>query len=157
MKPWRTKLARYLAYSASLGVPVAPPASEHELALMRTKARDLSIDLEPEALAFLEITNGTGFDSLRVYGANIPDDDELGRFDFARTNLLVEERGRDTLYGEWQDEFFVFDRNNSHFERRSKVTGDAYKTYATYADLLEAVFSEECDLLDERLGKEILR
>jgi hypothetical protein len=154
MNSWRKLLDRYLAYSTSLDVLIAPPASEQELALMKQKARDLNVELDPEAVAFLRITNGTGFDSLRVYGANIPDDDELGRFDFVRANLLIEERGRDTLYGEWQDEFFVHDQVNLRFERRSKVTGDSYESYPTYADLLDAVFGEECDLLDERFGKE---
>lgn len=153
MNSWRTQLDRYLAHSTNFGIPVASPASERDLALLRQKARDLNIELDPEALALLRVTNGTGFDSLRVYGANIPDDDELGRFDFARANLLIEERGHDTLYGEWQDEFFVHNKDNSCFERRSKVTGDAYKSYPTYADLLEAVFNEECSLLDERAGE----
>lgn len=150
MTNWRPLLEKYLSHSRAFAIGPPPPASNEDLAALAAQADALGLDIDPEITALLTLANGTSFDSLRFYGANIGEDDELGRLDFHQANVLVEERGDDTLFGEWQDEFFVSVRATGKFARRSKVTGDEYQTYATCGELIFAVLKQECDLLDDK-------
>lgn len=154
MSSWHKLLGRYNEFAKEFDVVPCLPATTEDFQALEGAADKMSLHLEPELYEFLSISNGTSFDGLRFYGANIKDDDEAGRFDFATANSLIEERGDDTLYGEWQDEFFVRVRETGKFERRSKVTGDSYDSYDSYRTLLEAVLGEECALLETRFGSD---
>ena len=152
VSPWQKLLGQYFGFSRSFDIDVPPGATDEDIRQLDESARLLDLHVVPEFYELLRISNGTSFDGLRFFGANIDDDDEAGRIDFATTNDLVEERGEDTLYGAWNDEFFVGVRATGGFERRSKVTGDAYESYSSFADLLKAVLEEECELLEKRFG-----
>jgi len=131
------------------GTAAATPA---ELDYLRSGAERMGLTVDPEIYELLSTANGTGFDSFLFYGAGIDRADDLGRLDLILANELIEERGNDTLYGQWQDEFFVFVAAAARFERQSIVTGDTYAEYATCAQMLVALFSEELDLLEEAAG-----
>ncbi|MDD9942478.1 MAG: hypothetical protein OXU20_15675 [Myxococcales bacterium] len=149
---WRPALERYLAYARAFGQPECPRVQEAELVHLRGRARELGLELVPELFDFLRVVNGTSLSAVRLYGANIAEDDVLGRFDFGYANEIIEERGSDTIYGEWQDDFLVREHRSGRFERRSKVTADVLASYDSLADMLTAVFEEACSALDARHG-----
>lgn len=103
--------------------------------------------MDRDLMVLLSLSNGTSFNGLRLYGAAIEANDELGRFDFVQTNLLTERRGEDILYGEWQGEFLVHVRQTGRLERRSKSTWTARESYESYGALLVVVLSEACALV----------
>jgi len=146
-KSWQALLEEYLQLGEQVGVARAAPASEVQLSELRRVAGEHKVHWDHVVYSFLRLTNGTGFDSLRFYGVGIEEDDSLGRMDLLEVNDLVEERGEDTLYGEWQDEFFVHVRENGTFARRSIATWDILFEYDTYSELVSAVLDEELQLL----------
>jgi hypothetical protein len=126
-------------------------ASEVELSELRRAVGEQKVHWDPIVCSFLRLTNGTGFDSLRFYGVGIAEDDSLGRMDLLEVNDLIEERGEDTLYGEWQDEFFVHVHQTGTFARRSIATWDILFEYDTYSELVSAVLDEELQSLRPRV------
>lgn len=150
---WEALLEEYLEIGEQVGVARATPASEAQISELRRVADERKVHWDPVIYSFLRIANGTGFDSLRFYGTGIEDDDDLGRMDLLEVNELIEERGDDTLYGEWQDEFFVYVDATRRFARRSVATWDILCEYDTYSELVCAVLEEELQLLRPRVKR----
>ena len=136
---WKALLEQYLGMGEKVGVDRAPPVGMEECRKFVEAAKERGMHVDPAVVELLQMTNGTGFDSLRFYGVDIEDHDRLGRLDFLAVNDLVEERGADTLYGEWQDEFFVYVHDTGTFARRSISTWDIHDEYPRCPDLLAAV------------------
>ena len=151
-RDWRHLLARYLEHAQRRG-KLPPGATPTELDQLRNRAAQRGLSFAPAIVELLKTANGTGYDGLTIYGVGIGRDDDFGRLDVFEANELVEERGKDTLYGQWQDELFVRAAESGRFERRSTVTGNARETFDTCEALLAAVLSEEVDILDERAAR----
>jgi hypothetical protein len=150
---WLSLLGRYLQYAGERQRKVPPPATIAELDMLRTRAHELGLVIAPAMFELLQVVNGTGYDGLTVYGIDIDRDDEFGRLDVFEANDLVEERGDDTLYGQWQDELLVRASESGRFERRSTVTGNVRESFESCDALLAAVFREEVDILDQRAAR----
>ena len=145
---WMPLLERYLGFQQDSYGYVSPPASEADIEWLRVQARSLNLVVDDAIIALLRVTNGTGFDSVRFYGAKLARRDAKGRFDLIWMNRLIEERGDCTLLGEWQDEFFVHNPITGLFERQSKVTADAYDSYGSCAQMMAAILTDELEILD---------
>lgn len=154
MEAWEPALERYLNYMEQRGGSRPPAATPLEVDHLRTTCEQLGLVIDPSYEALLKKANGTGYDGLFFCGASIPKEDRYGRIDLLDENELVDERGDDTIYGLWQDEFFVRVASTGQFERRSVATADAYHVYATCEELLAAVLTEVVSYLDERLAAE---
>ena len=89
---------------------------------------------------------------LLFYGIQIPREDKLGRLDLLDMNLLIKERGQDTLYGQDADEFFVHVADTGTFARRSIAGWDPYYEYETCNQMIAAILEEAVGNLRERLG-----
>ncbi len=147
---WRSLLARYLEYAQERKGKAPPSATARELDSLRKRGGELGLMFAPTMVEFFKVANGTGYDGLTFYGIGISREDEFGRLDVFEANELVEERGDDTLYGQWQDELFVRVAASGRFERRSMVTGNAREVFDTCDALLASVLAEEVDILDGR-------
>lgn len=153
MEAWEPPLERYLAYSERRGGARPPGATDEELARFQRTCQQLGLAIDPSYVGLLKKANGTGYDGLFLCGIGIPSEDRHGRIDLADHNQLIDERGEDTIYGLWQDEFLVRVASTGQFERRSIVTADAHQVYPTCEAMLAAVLAEEVGYLDERAAE----
>lgn len=150
---WRGLLARYLEYAQERKGKVPPAATARELDDLRERGRVLGLTFAPAMVELLKVVNGTGYDGLTFYGIGISREDGFGRLDVFEANELVEERGNDTLYGQWQDELLVRVAASGRFERRSTVTGNPREVFDTCDALLASVLAEEVEILDRRAAR----
>jgi len=154
MEAWEPLLDRYLTYTEQRGGLRPPAATPMEIDRLQTISERLGLVIDPSYVALLKKANGTGYDGLFFCGISIPSEDKYGRIDLVDENELIDERGDDTIYGLWQDEFFVRVASTGQFERRSVATADAYHVYPTCEELFTAVLTEEVGYLDERFAEE---
>jgi hypothetical protein len=152
MEAWEPLFERYLTYMEQCGGSRPPAATRLEINHLQTTCERRGLVIDPSYLALLKKANGTGYDGLFFCGVNIPQKDSYGRIDLFDENDLIDERGDDTIYGLWQDEFFVQVASTGKFERRSVVTADAYHVYSRCEELLAAVLAEEVGYLEERFA-----
>ena len=156
-EPWESYLDRYLEYAARFREPdeppTTPPATTEQLAFLHSEGRRQNLFIDPCIERLLTRVNGTGYDGLCFYGIHIPSLDVSGRLDFLYMNLLIEERGQDTLYGQWAEEFFVQVADTGTFARRSIAGWRPYFTYETCSEMIAAILEEAVGYLDEHHGK----
>lgn len=72
----------------------------------------------------------------------------------SHANLLIDERGLNTLYGEWQDDFLLYVPGTGFFERHSKTTANIYARYSSHSEMLASVLAQECRLLQSRFDND---
>ena len=154
---WEPLLDRYLEYAAqyreAVGKPQkTDPATLEQLQFLRSEGRHQNLFIDPSIERLLARVNGTGYDGLLFYGIQIPRKDKFGRLDLLYMNLLIEERGQDTLYGQGTDEFFVHVADTGTFARRSIAGWDPYYEYETCNQMITAILEEAVGNLRERLG-----
>ncbi len=153
MEKWEPLLEKYLAYTQKYEKSRPPPATLQESDRLLSLAERFGLVIDPSYIALLKKVNGTGFDGLFFCGVCIPENDRYGRIDLVAQNELIDERGDDTIYGLWQDEFFVRVASTGQFERRSVATAEDYYVYSTCEELLTAVLAEQVGYMDELLSK----
>ena len=101
---WKPLLDRYLkhamdSYGADSTLPLTGPAMSEQLRFLQSAAQCRSLVIAPSIERLLARVNSTANDGLCFYGIQIPEHDHLGRMELIYMNLLIEERGQDTLYG----------------------------------------------------------
>ena len=151
---WEPLLQRYLGHVAEYYTavdlpPTIDPATPEQLQLLQSEGRRQNLFIDPSIECLLSRVNGLGFDGLLFYGIQIPKEDQFGRLDLQYMNLLIEERGQDTLYGQWADEFFVHVAETGTFARRSIAGWRPYFEYETCNEMIAAIFEEALDYLHE--------
>ena len=150
---WEPLLDRYLIHAASHYEsvhlpPTMDPATPEQLHFLRSEGRLQNLFIDPSIERLLARVNGVAFDGLWFYGIQIQQEDIIGRMDLYYMNLLIEERGQDTLYGQWCDELFVHVAAAGTFARRSMAGWRPYFEYDTCNEMIAAIFEEALDYLD---------
>ena len=152
---WEPLLERYLDYAARYYVAVRRPsmaaaATAEQLAFLQSEGRHQNLYIDPSIERLLARVNGVGYDGFWFYGIQIPKPDTFGRMDLLYMNRLVEERGQDTLYGQWTDQFFVHVADTGTFARRSIAGWNPYDEYETCNQMITAIFEEMVGYLEDR-------
>ena len=159
---WEPLLERYLAHAAryykAVGKPIKiPGATPGQLAFLQSQSKQYGLVIDPSIERLLARVNGAGYDGVFLYGIQIPEHGDLyGRIDMVYMNRLIEERGPDTLYGQWTDEFLVRVSATGTFERRSIAGWDPYAEYDTCDQMLAGLLEEVVGYLDEHHGPPLL-
>ena len=148
-KTWKELVALYSRSESEFVDELPPPATDDDIALLFAAAKNEGLHIPQGYVEFLKIRNGTSFNGLMMYGANVPEDDPFRRQDLVAINQFQLNRTNETVLGTNDQDTFVVVGEHGPFRRLDGATWDLREEFQTCEGLLALIFSEQLESLSD--------
>lgn len=148
-KTWKELVALYSKIEGELADGIPLPATDDDVALLLAGAKAEGLHVPQVYVEFLKNRNGTSFNGLMLYGANVPEDDPFRRQDLVTMNQFQLNRTNETVLGTSDQDTFVVAGEHGPFRRLDGVTWDVREEFQTCEELLVSIFSEQSESLSD--------
>lgn len=146
--PWTELVEKYSASERSFG-SIPPPATESDIQSLLESARRERLTVPEDYVEFLRIRNGTSFNGLMLYGANIQKSDEFRRQDLVVMNQYQLNRTNETVLGTSDQDAYVVIGEDGPYRRLERVSWDVLDEFKTCDDLLSSIFAYQIEILSD--------
>ena len=142
----KTERAEY-----NLTIPL-PMNEENIEELKKEFKRFFNSEIDQEYLNFLKICNGLEENGFTIFSSNNHIVNKVYYGIFENNEFFYEQDEEDKkyiLYATSGQDFFVFNKENSHYELLDRYSGDVYKKYSSFNEMLlyilKLMLNEEID------------
>lgn len=146
--PWIELVEKYSASERRFG-SIPPPATEADIRSLLHDATREELTVPEDYVEFLRVRNGTSFNGLMLYGANIQKGDEFRRQDLAAMNQYQLNRTDETVLGTSDQDAYVVIGQNGPYRRLERVSWDVLDEFNTCDDLLTSIFAYQVEMLSD--------
>ena len=146
---WNGLVEAYISIERKRKADSPPPASEAELKAMLEAAKPDGLHIPNEYVDLLRIRNGTSFNGLMLYAADIRRTDKFRRGDMIVMNQYHWTRGEATVLGTSDIDLYVVADANGPYRRLDRPSWDVIDEYATCDELLTSIFERQLESLND--------
>lgn len=147
--PWDELVAKYSEAERGFKDRIPAAATDDDIAVMLEGAEREGFFVPPSYVEFLRVRNGTSFNGLMLYGANISRNDSFRRQDLVEMNQFQLNRTNETVIGTNDQDAFVVIGQDGPYRRLEGVSWDVLEEFATCDQLLVSIFSHEAESLND--------
>jgi hypothetical protein len=141
--PWSKLVARYSEFEERFEGDVPPPATDGAIQAMLQSAQNDGLAVPDDYAEFLKMRNGSSFNGLMLYGADIAEDDSYHRLDLVRMNQYQFNRGNVTVLGTSDIDAYVVVGPEGPYRRLDRASWDTIDEFRTCDELLASIFAAQ--------------
>jgi len=150
-KSWHELVEQYSQFEKRFESNVPPPTTNEAIQIMLVAAQNNGLFVPDSYIEFLKLRNGASFNSLMLYGANIPQADPFRRLDLIIMNQYQGNPENETILGTSDMDTYVVVGPKGPYRRLDRASWDTIDEFQTCEELLASIFVAQIEEL-ERLA-----